>query len=189
MQPTPINQIMQSVQSLSQGVHHAAERSVWPRQSMWDKSSQLRLLAILMLGLGGFAFAAPSCAVTTIAPDLGHYSWLEVSSGTGLVQINCAGAGNNPGTSGGARPPAWPVTLRLMPPTPTGERELRQGNERLTYQIYADAARQQLIGTTFTVQATFDGRGTDIPLYFVIPAYQMVPSGLYQATLSVSIEF
>lgn len=129
------------------------------------------------------AARADSCNVTVKPVNFGTYAPLSASARdiTGTVTLTCSShAGGavvslNAGMRGGGS-----FTTRAM----------SNGMSRLSYQLYADAARSRIWGDGTGGSVTMAaGQSSPVTIYGRIPARQPVSAGAYGDTVLVTILF
>lgn len=124
------------------------------------------------------------CNVTTTALDFGTVNPLTLAStdhtGTGTVNVNCSS-----GT-------AYTVALGNGDnyDTTNTARQMTDGSNMLTYELYSDAGHATAWNATTTVAKTeSDGVADALTVYGLIPAGQNPPNGAYSDTVTVTVTF
>lgn len=135
----------------------------------------------------------PSCIVTTSAVAFGAYDPLATHTpgnpllGAGSVTITCA--------------TGLPVTIRLGQSTPavagstdTAPTRAMTGpsaTDKLSYNLYTDAARTDLWGNTTATGVGDTGTGAPhaTAIFGRVPGGQNVASGLYNDSVTASVDF
>lgn len=86
----------------------------------------------------------------------------------------------------------YQVALELGPGATTAARRMLDGSEVLNYTLYRDAARTQLWGQTNgsnTLAGSGSGSAATIDVYGRVPMQQAAPSGTYEDTITVKVEW
>ena len=130
------------------------------------------------------ATVLPMCEVRASDLNFGQYSAQAATqlSGTTAVSVTCTpqtsyNVGLNEGTSPGAT---------------VNQRKMISGASALNYQLYQDANRTKIWGTTIgtdTVTGVGTGLEQDHTVFGGVPAQQVIPSGSYADTITVRVYY
>ncbi len=86
----------------------------------------------------------------------------------------------------------YSVGLDLGQYASAGVRRMALGADRLTYQLFRDAALSLpfgAIGSGLTVPGVGTGIAQSVPVFGLLPAAQVVPLGAYTDTVTVTVEY
>ena len=123
------------------------------------------------------------CEVTANDLNFGSYSQQSGTNGTTQLRAVCSpqttyNIGLNEGTGGGT--------------IAAGRQMSGAGGQKLTYQLYSNAARSTIWGNTTgtdTVTGVGTGLAQDHTVFGAIPATQNIPAGDYADTITVRIYY
>jgi spore coat protein U-like protein len=150
------------------------------------------LFAVLVALLPAAAEACTLCSCTTSVSSLSFGNYDPVSAtprdSTALVSVDCTGLVSLFGL----------IDIRASAGSSGNQlqRQMRRNGSGLDYNIYADAARTQILGDgqqgTTTVTASLNGLlffSTSAPLYGRVAQNQWVPSGTYSDTIVITVQY
>jgi len=158
----------------------------------------LAVLLFAALLMGGRAAEAAcvgcTCTVSAVTLDFGIYVPNAVSptDSTGKVSVRCSllGTGLLPALV------SYDVGLSAGSWGAVSERKMRSSNHRLSYNLYADAARSRIWGDTGSSDQVTVSYGTalfgtwvDTPVYARLFARQNVKAGSYTDTIVVTVSY
>jgi spore coat protein U-like protein len=153
-------------------------------------------LGALLLLSSGSALAAIDCSLSTTGVAFGHYDVTlpTPDDTTGTLRVTCTRlAGVDPSNV------SYVLALSAGSSGSYATRQMPSGTNRLTYNLFANAARTQVWGNgasaTITVAGSLSYNGsqpsssTSHTIYGRVPALQSVPSGSYSDTIVVTVTF
>lgn len=150
------------------------------------------ILAACLLALQGVAAAATAsstlavtatvssaCIVSTSPVAFGAYNPTAPGAlnSTGTVSVTCTNGTN------------YDITLDGGVHANVSAREMDSGVNRLAYQLYSDASRTTIWGTSTPVSGTATGSQIDHTVYGQVPAGQAAPAGSYVDTVNVAVTY
>lgn len=135
-----------------------------------------------------------TCTASADPMSFGSYNPLSTTplDGTGAVRVRCSLIGIGP------LPllVSYDIGLSAGASGSTGQREMRQGSERLTYNLYSDAARTQVWGeagsagqVTVSYGTALFGTWVETPVYGRIFARQYPAAGPYSDSIVVTVSY
>jgi spore coat protein U-like protein len=130
------------------------------------------------------ALAAPHCTVSATAINFGSYDVFDSSpndDGHGTIQVNCKGSAAS-----------IPVALSPGQSNTYALREMDNGTDTLTYNLYIDPARTMIWGdgTGGSSVTTLGGKSdTTLQIYGRIPAMQDATVGNYSDNITITVIF
>ncbi|WP_313800931.1 spore coat U domain-containing protein [Sphingobium sp.] len=148
--------------------------------------------ALVDLLLCSPAAACTLCSCTASASGVSFGSYdpgsASPSDASGTVTLNCTGAVSLMGT----------IDVAASPGT-SGDalaRQMAQGPDRLSYNLYTDSSRTSIWGTgaggTSTLTATLNGLllfSQSVTVYGRLPAHQWVRTGAYADSVIVTVTY
>jgi spore coat protein U domain-containing protein, fimbrial subunit CupE1/2/3/6 len=147
---------------------------------------------IAIAGLAGALLASdvfaqgPSCTISTTSVNFGNYNVFNGTAldSTGTISYQCNSAAAN-----------ITVSLSKGLSTTYNPRQMSKGAERLSYNLYRDAARTSIWGDGASGTAVYtranppNNNNVNVPIYGRVPAGQDVSAGTFGDTVSATINF